>query len=141
MNRPDLIQSVGVLIITHCSLAEEFLKTAEVIVGPMDGFHALSIRPTMSQDEVFSLVERKIKEADRGKGVLILTDIFGGTPTNIALAFSGPQVDVVCGVNLPMIIKAYSSRNRCSLHELAALVQEYGKRHIARANELFEPEQ
>ncbi|MGC8719921.1 MAG: PTS sugar transporter subunit IIA, partial [Thermodesulforhabdaceae bacterium] len=66
------------------------------------------------------------------------TDIFGGTPTNIALAFSGPQVDVVCGVNLPMIIKAYSSRN-ASLHELAALVQEYGKRHIARANELLEP--
>lgn len=140
MNKPDSVGTVGVVIITHCGLAEEFIKTAEIIVGPMEGFHALSVPPTMSQDEIFSLVERKIKEADRGKGVLVLTDIFGGTPTNIALAFSGPQVDVVCGVNLPMIIKAYSSRNNCNLHDLAALVQEYGKRHIARANELLEPE-
>ncbi|MCX7822323.1 MAG: PTS sugar transporter subunit IIA [Syntrophobacterales bacterium] len=140
MNKLEITPTVGVIIITHCGLAEELLRTAEIIVGSMDGFHALSIRPAMSQDEIFSLVERKIKEADRGKGVLILTDIFGGTPTNVALAFSGPHVDVVCGVNLPMIIKAYSSRNSCNLHELAALVQEYGKRHIARANELLEPE-
>lgn len=140
MNKPDNAGTVGVVVITHCGLAEEFIRTAEIIVGPMDGFYALSVPPTMSQDEIFSLVERKIKEADRGKGVLVLTDIFGGTPTNIALAFSGPQVDVVCGVNLPMIIKAYSSRNNCNLHDLAALVQEYGKRHIARANELLEPE-
>ncbi|MEJ5299989.1 MAG: PTS sugar transporter subunit IIA [Thermodesulforhabdaceae bacterium] len=140
MNRLDASSSVGVLIVTHCSLADALLKTAEMIVGSMDGFHAVSIHPSMSHEEVFSLVERKIKEADQGKGVLLLTDIFGGTPTNVALAFSGPQVDVVCGVNLPMIIKAYSARNNHSLRELAALVQEYGKRHIARANELLEPE-
>lgn len=138
MNNMEITPTVGILIITHGDLAEGFLKTAEIIVGQMDGFHALSIKPTMSQEEIFSLIERKIREVDKGRGVLILTDIFGGTPTNIALAFSGPQVDVVCGVNLPMIIKAYSSRNS-SLHELAALVQEYGKRHIARANELIEP--
>jgi PTS system mannose-specific IIA component len=140
MNRLDTSSSVGVLIVTHGKLAEELLKAAEVIVGSMNGFQAVSIHPSMSHEEVFSLVEHKIKETDQGKGVLILTDIFGGTPTNVALAFSGPQVDVICGVNLPMLIKAYSSRNNHSLHELAALVQEYGKRHIARANELLEPE-
>jgi PTS system mannose-specific IIA component len=140
MNRLDTSSCVGILIVTHGKLAEELLKAAEVIVGSMNGFYALSIHPTMSHEEVFSLVEQKIKEADQGKGVLIFTDIFGGTPTNVALAFSGPQVDVICGVNLPMLIKAYSARNNHSLHELATLVQEYGKRHIARANELLEPE-
>ncbi len=130
---------VGVLIITHCNLAEEFIRTAELIVGPMDGFQAVPIQPNMSQEEIFGIIERKIKEVDRGKGVLILTDIFGGTPTNVALAFSGYKVDVISGVNLPMIIKAYSCAKTHELEELASVVQEYGRRHIARANELLKP--
>ncbi len=133
--------AIGVVVVSHCNLATELLRTAELIVGPMEEFYAISIQPDMSHEAIVSLVEQTVREADKGKGVLILTDIFGGTPTNIALAISNARVDVVCGVNLPMIIKAYSLYRDTDLRDLASQVQDYGRRHIARASEILEPSQ
>lgn len=139
-NRVDN-SKVGVIVATHCNLAKELLRAAELIVGPMDGFHAIAINPEMKTEEIMEVFSRTIKEADGGGGVLILTDIYGGTPTNIALSFSGKTVDVVCGVNLPMVIKAYSCRKHgCSLENMARIVRDYGRTHITRANEILSPD-
>jgi PTS system mannose-specific IIA component len=78
-----------------------------------------------------------IKEVDQGKGVLILTDLFGGTPSNISLSFQGQRVEVVCGMNLPMLIKLAGCRNGYSLSETASIVKEYGQRHISLASEVL----
>ncbi len=68
---------------------------------------------------------------------MILTDLFGGTPANISLSFQGPRVEVVCGMNLPMLIKLAGCRNGCSLSEVASMVKEYGQRHISLASEVL----
>ncbi|SFN01289.1 PTS sugar transporter subunit IIA [Thermodesulforhabdus norvegica] len=132
---------VGVIVATHCDLAKELLRAAKLIVGSLEGFYAITITPDMKTEDITELFSRMIKEADSGRGVLILTDIYGGTPTNIALSFSGNTVDVVCGVNLPMLIKAYSCRKHgCSLEDMARIVQDYGRSHITRANEILPPD-
>lgn len=131
---------VGVIVATHCNIAGELIKAMELIVGPMEGFYPLQISPDMRTDEIMELFSKTIQEADYGAGVLILTDIFGGTPTNIALSFSGEKVDVVCGVNLPMLIKAYSCRvHEYNLENIASIIQDYARRHITRANEILSP--
>ena len=82
-------------------------------------------------------MEDAIKEVDQGKGVLILTDLFGGTPANISLSFQGPGVEIICGMNLPMLIKLAGCRTERSLKEAASLVKEYGQRHISLASEVL----
>src|SRR5512141_3223668 len=90
---------IGVVAISHCMLAEEMLKVAEMIVGPLQNCKAMCFKPDQDVDEMVKLLKDSIKEVDQGKGVLILTDLFGGTPANISLSFLGPGVEVVCGMN------------------------------------------
>ena len=128
---------IGVIATSHCKLAEEILAVAEMIVGPLQNCKAVCFKPTQAVDESIKLMREAIKEVDQGKGVLILTDLFGGTPANISLSFQGPGVEVICGMNLPMLIKLANCRGRCSLSEAASLVKEYGQRHIALASEVL----
>ncbi len=128
---------IGVIAISHCKLAEEMLKVAEMIVGPLRNCKAICFGPEQPVDELIKLLRDTLKEVDRGKGVLILTDLFGGTPANISLSFLGPGVEVVCGMNLPMLIKLAGCRGGHSLQETAALVKEYGQRHITLASEVL----
>ena len=78
-----------------------------------------------------------IKEVDQGRGVIILTDLFGGTPANISLSFLAPKIEVLCGMNLPMLIKLASCRKDYPLDQAATLVKEYGQRHISLASEVL----
>ena len=128
---------IGVIAISHCKLAEEMLSVAEMIVGPLPNCKAICFRPDQPMDEMIKLLKESIKELDQGKGVLILTDLFGGTPANISLSFLGPGVEVVCGMNLPMLIKLAGCRSGSSLKETASLVKEYGQRHISLASEVL----
>jgi len=128
---------IGVIAISHCKLAEEMLSVAEMIVGPLPNCKAICFRPDQPMDEMIRLLKESIKELDQGKGVLILTDLFGGTPANISLSFLGPGVEVVCGMNLPMLIKLAGCRGGSSLKETASLVKEYGQRHISLASEVL----
>ena len=128
---------IGVVAASHCRLAEEMIKVAEMIVGPLQNCKAVCFKPTQPVEELIRLMREAIKEVDQGKGVLILTDLFGGTPANISLSFQGPKVEVICGMNLPMLIKLANCRNGCSLSEAAALVKEYGQRHISLAGEVL----
>jgi PTS system mannose-specific IIA component len=128
---------IGVVLTSHCNLAKEMLSTAELIVGPLAACKVVSMDPDQAVEDLLAQLKEAIKEVDQGKGVLILTDLFGGTPANISLSVLGPKVEVVCGMNLPMLIKLTGCREDHSLAETAALVKEYGQRHIALASEIL----
>lgn len=137
MGREIETELIGVIATSHCRLAEEMLAAAEMIVGPLQNCKVICFKPAQPVDELIMLMGDAIKEVDQGKGVLILTDLFGGTPANISLSFQGPRVEVVCGMNLPMLIKLAGCRNGCSLSEVASMVKEYGQRHISLASEVL----
>lgn len=130
-------QLIGVVAVSHCHLAEEMLRAAELIVGPLSACKALCLQADQPVEEMVKQLRDAIREVDQGKGVLILTDLFGGTPANISLSFLGPKVEVVCGMNLPMLIKLAGCRKESSLAETASIVKEYGQRHISLASEVL----
>ena len=130
--------SVRVLIVAHDRLGEEFLQAMRVIVPQAQGFEAVSIDPKQSVDEMRGLLVDALDRLEAGDGVLILTDMFGGTPSNISLSFLGERhVEVVTGMNLPMLIKLATLREEKSLEELAAFIRDYGQRNISVASELL----
>lgn len=130
---------IGLLIVTHCDLGKELLKAAEFIVGRLDAADAISINQISDSEEIRKNIENKVTALDNGQGVLILTDMFGGTPSNISLSFLKEEmVEVLTGVNLPMVISIAHSRSEMSLEELAEKAQEAGKMSISLAGKLLE---
>ncbi len=131
---------VGSVIITHGQLALELLHAAEMIVGDMSHVRAVSIDWHDDVDTARGLIERAIAQADRGAGVLLLTDLFGGTPTNLVMAYAGPtRVEIVTGVNLPMVIKLATAPADWDLLDVARCVTEQGRKNIHLASELVQP--
>jgi PTS system mannose-specific IIA component len=128
---------VGIVIVSHLNLASELLKTAELIVGKIPASKALSLDPKKDVEILRKEIQSAVKEVNSGKGVIILTDMFGGTPSNLALTFLSPQVEVVSGVNLPMLIKVATQRNEQTLNELAIKAKEYGRNNINVATEFL----
>ena len=129
---------IGALVVTHGHLAAELVAAAEMIVGEISHIQAVSIGWHDDVNDTRREIERRIGEVDGGAGVLILTDMFGGTPSNIAFAFHEPgRVDVVTGVNLPMIVKIASQTEGETLEELSRSVREQGKASISRASDLL----
>ncbi len=121
----------GIVIVSHGCLATELLRAAEIIVGKIEAATAVDIDPKMGVEEIHRAMEDAIRSVDRGKGVLLLTDMFGGTPSNIGLSFLGTHdVEVVTGVNLPMMLKVPLARETMDLAGLARHLQEYGQRNI-----------
>ena len=131
---------VGLLVVTHCDLGRELLNAAELIVGSIEGADAISITETTGSEKMRKTIEGKIQALNSGKGVLILTDMFGGTPSNLSLSFLKPQsVEVLTGVNLPMIIAIVQNRKNTNLNDLAEKAQEAGRIGISLAGKLLEP--
>ena len=129
---------VGVLIVSHYRLGQEMLQALRLIVPDSPPFHAVGIEPTQSVDEMRSAIAEALAAADSGEGVLILTDMFGGTPSNISLSFlEEHRIEVVTGINLPMLIKLATLTEEKPLAELATFVKEYGRRNISVASELL----
>jgi PTS system mannose-specific IIA component len=132
---------IGVVIVTHYRLGEEFLQALRLIVPEAREFRAVSIDPSQSVEEMRADIAAALAAADGGDGVLVLTDMFGGTPSNISLSFLDEhQVEVVTGLNLPMLIKLATMAEPESLPELAAFIKEYGQRNISVASELLPEE-
>ncbi len=132
----------GVLIITHGQLARELLEAAEFIVGAVGAAGCLSIDVTKDSKELGNMIREKIDSLDQGQGVLILTDMFGGTPSNLALSFlQQDSVEIVTGVNLPMVIAIAQNREGHNLAEIADMAKTAGKRSISLASELLTPTQ
>jgi len=130
--------SIGVVIVTHYRLGEEFLQALRLIVPDAPTFHAVSIEPTQTVEEMRQAIEAALQAADGGQGVLVLTDMFGGTPSNISLSFLDEHaVEVVTGLNLPMLIKLATLRDEKSLDELARFIKSYGQRNISVASEIL----
>jgi len=130
---------IGLLIVTHCDLGKEFLNAAEFIVGNMNDAQVVSITQSTDSEEIRKTIESKISELDKGKGVIILTDMFGGTPSNLSLSFlKRDKVEVLSGVNLPMVISIAQNRTGMKLGELAEKAQEAGKMSISLAGKLLE---
>jgi mannose PTS system EIIA component len=129
---------IGLMIVTHCDLGRELVNAAEFIVGRMEGVEVISITQASNSEKVRKMIEDKISSLNKGKGVLILTDMFGGTPSNLSLSFlKDEMVEVLTGVNLPMVISIAQNRTRMSLGELAEKAQEAGKMSISRAGNLL----
>jgi PTS system mannose-specific IIA component len=131
---------IGGLIVTHGRLAIELLNAAEAILGDVQNIVAVSIGWHDDVDMASSMVEKAIKRVDAGSGVLVLTDMFGGTPTNIASTFLDEgNIEVVTGVNLPMLIKLIQIGDEVDLASAARLVRENGQNNIYIASELLSP--
>ncbi|HMK36362.1 MAG TPA: PTS fructose transporter subunit IIA [Desulfomonilaceae bacterium] len=130
---------IGILLLTHGQLGVQFIKTGKLIgLNSDESLFAVSIDPSESPDLLREQVARSIKDVDSGDGVLILTDLFGGTPTNLSLSFlEEGAVEVVTGLNLPMLIKAVNSRGNHDLSSLAKLTSDAGKENIYLAGEVL----
>ena len=129
---------IGVLITAHGNLGGELIKAVELIKGNIKGVFHLSMDQTKSVEELKKEIAGAIKKLDQGQGVLILTDLFGGTPSNISLSFLKPgKVEVVTGVNLPMLLKLSEMREDTSLHDYAVHIRDYGMKNIYLASEIL----
>ena len=129
---------VGVVIVTHYGVGKEFLQALRLILPEAPEFPFVSLEPAEPVDQMRARILAAIKQVDQGEGVLILTDMFGGTPSNVALSFLDEhRVEVVTGVNLPMLIKLGSLREDKPLDELALFIKEYGQRNISVASEVL----
>ncbi len=130
---------IGLVIATHSGLAQEFINAAEMIIGPAQNARAVCITREDSPETIRNTVARAIAEVGKdGEGVLIMTDMFGGTPANISLSLLEPKaIEVLTGVNLPMVLKFFNSQEGLTLAELAGLLKAYGQQSISLASEFL----
>ncbi|MCW5828699.1 MAG: PTS sugar transporter subunit IIA [Deltaproteobacteria bacterium] len=132
---------IGIVIVTHASLGQALREAVEFIAGKQEQVEVVgqgvSDPPQVSSEQL----KAAIKKVDAGEGVLILTDMFGGTPSNVSLAFLEPErVEVLSGVNLPMLLKMVTSRqNRLGVVELAHELKAAGRQNISLASEIMAP--
>jgi len=132
---------VGILVITHRRLAEEFVATAELIVGKIENCLGLSLDPDLPVGDLRQQINQAMDRVNDGDGVIVLTDMFGGTPSNLSLSFLNTEgIEVVTGVNLPMLLKLAQSREVHRVDELARIIKDYGRRSISLASEILDQE-
>ena len=128
----------GIVIVGHSNISKEFLVALEHIVGKQESIEAISIFPTDDIKKKREEIIKSVKKVNKGKGVVILTDMFGGTPSNLAISIMEEEkVEVVAGVNLPMLIKISSLRNECEIKELIKISQESGRKYMNVASAFF----
>lgn len=126
---------IGLLLVTHAGLAEELLAAAEMIVGKIELAETVGIKADAKVDGIMADIKGSISKLS-GKGVIIMTDMFGGTPSNVSLSFlEDNKVEVLTGVNLPMVIKFATERKKCGVTELAQKLKECGLESITVAGE------
>ena len=126
---------MGMVLVTHGKLAEEFRSALEHVVGPQEGVVAVSIGPEDDMEGRRNDIMSAVQAVDDGDGVVILTDMFGGTPSNLAISvMQDRDIEVIAGLNLPMLIKLASVRTRFSLEDAVAAAQEAGRKYISVAS-------
>jgi PTS system mannose-specific IIA component len=130
---------IGVVVVTHCHLAEELICAAQLVVGEeLKQFQAVSVDPKDGSDQIREKIVAAIRKVDTGQGILILTDMYGGTPSNISLSFlEEKKIEVITGVNLPMLLKLATYQNNLDLDQFAAFITDYGQRNINRASDVL----
>ena len=129
---------IGAVIITHGTLGKAIVEAAEIIIGKADLIQTITVTGSDVPDGLRARIGDAVKQVNAGGGVLIFTDMFGGTPTNIALAFLDPgKVDILTGVNLPMLIKFLGHRAEKTLSEITVMLKEYGRTSIVLAGDML----
>lgn len=129
---------IGLVLVTHGRLAEEFISAMQHVVGPQDQVKAVCIGPEDDMEMRRSEILNKVSEVDNGSGAIVLTDMFGGTPSNLPISIMDKaKVEIIAGINLPMLIKLASLRKDKSLKEAVEGAQEAGKKYINVASKLL----
>ncbi len=129
---------IGIVIVTHGRLAEEFISVLEHVVGPQKAIAAVCMNPDDDLDAKRKEILEKIKVVDSGAGVLLLTDMFGGTPSNLAISvIEDTKVEAIAGINLPLLIKLAKIRHSEPLAQAALAAQEAGRKYISAASALL----
>lgn len=127
---------IGAVLVTHLSIGDSLRLSLDVIAGRECGVETVSINPGEENEVVLERIRASVEKVDDGSGVIIFTDMFGGTPSNLGLTlYQEGRVEVMTGVNLPMLVKYYNYRESKDLRELALLVKEAGKGAIAIASD------
>lgn len=131
---------IGIVIVTHGKLAEEFVHIVEHIMGRQERIATVCIEPNDDMEKCREAIMNAVENVDKGSGVVILTDMFGGTPSNLAISvMNSDSIEVLAGVNLPMLIKLVSVRNTLPLSQAALQAQESGRKYVNIARNLLKP--
>lgn len=129
---------IGLVLVTHGNLANEFISAMQHVVGKQERVAAVCIGPEDDMEMRRSEIMRKVEEVNSGDGVVVLTDMFGGTPSNLAISLMDhAPVEIIAGVNLPMLIKIASLRKEHDLKQTVEGAQEAGKKYITIASKLL----
>jgi PTS system mannose-specific IIA component len=129
---------IGLVLVTHGRLAVEFRAALEHVMGPQKQFEAITIDPDDDVEQRRQDIIRAVQSVDTGDGVAILTDMFGGTPSNLAISVMGrPNVEVLAGINLPMLIKLAKVRDETPLTEVVVQAQAAGRKYITIASRVL----
>ncbi|MCH8201812.1 MAG: PTS sugar transporter subunit IIA [Proteobacteria bacterium] len=133
---------IGMVLVTHGRLAAEFVAAMEHVVGPQDAVRIVCIGPDDDMEKRRAEILDAVQEVESGSGVIVLTDMFGGTPSNLALSIMDQgKIEVVAGTNLPMLIKLASLRQSASLEEAIGAAQDAGRKYINVASKVLAGEQ
>lgn len=129
---------IGLVVVSHGRLAAEFRAALEHVVGPQDQFETISIGPDDDMEQRRNDILAAVSKVDSGSGVIVLTDMFGGTPSNLAISvMESANVEVVAGVNLPMLIKLASVRGDVGLGAAGTMARDAGRKYISVASEVL----
>lgn len=129
---------IGLVLVTHGRLAAEFVTAMEHVVGPQQAIEAICIGPDDDMEIRRADIARAVKLVDDGSGVILLTDLFGGTPSNLAISLMEPgRIEVIAGVNLPMLIRLEGARKMMKVKAAVAAAREAGRKYISVASEVL----
>lgn len=129
---------IGVVVCTHGTMAQSLVDTANLIVGEFPGCAAVGLKPGEPMEDAIARLRLAIDSVDDGSGVLILCDLFGGTPSNLSLSFLSDKVEILTGASLPMLLKLYTSRDG-PLAEVAQSVCDHARQSTLVAGSLLKP--
>lgn len=129
---------IGLVLVTHGRLADEFVVAMEHVVGKQERIATICIGPDDDMEEQRAIIAKAIADVDAGRGVIVLTDLFGGTPSNLAISLMQPgTVEVIAGINLPMLIRLDGARKAMKVVDAVAAAREAGKKYITVASEVL----
>ena len=129
---------IGLVIVTHGGLAREFRSALEHVVGPQTQIETISIGPEDDMEKRRGDILAAVASVDTGEGVVVLTDMFGGTPSNLAISvMDDAQIEVIAGINLPMLVKLASARKECGLKQAIEKAKEAGRKYISVASQVL----
>ena len=129
---------IGLVLVTHGQLAAEFIRAMEHVVGPQEAIEAICIGPDDDMEARRGDIADAVGRVESGSGVIILTDLFGGTPSNLAISLmKSENIEVIAGVNLPMLIRLEGARKVMSVHAAVTAAREAGRKYISVASEIL----